>query len=98
MGPLYSVLVETSRSAGLAVIKFNHGSKMFERVLEEMGCATSRSTSTRLSCMDADRLYFSKRKHSTEEKEARKRRRRVRKGLEEDTMEEEGVTYASGGF
>ena len=85
-------------AVGLAVIKYNHGSTVFQHVLREMGCIESSSTAAGLAKADDEHMYFAKRKHSSEEKESRKHRRRQRKGLVEDAVDAEGTTYACGGF
>ena len=91
--------LDTVKAAvGLAVLKFNHGAEMLKMVLDEMGCLDLPVTTDGLQKADEERLYFAKRKHSSEEKDARKQRRRHRKGLEEDTLEAEGTTSEAGSF
>ena len=43
-------------------------------------------------------MYHAEKKALAEEKRERKRRRRIRKGLEERLVEQEGVTCATGEF
>ena len=91
--------VETVKAAvGIAVVRFNNGSKALQQVLSEMECLASPESAAGLEAEDTERLYHAKRKHSTKEKEARKRRKRVRKGLEEDAIDVEGPTYEAGAF
>lgn len=83
-------------SAALACMKFNHGSVMFGRVLTAMGITPGRYTDAHLADTDDARLKYAARKGSAMAKRARKRRRRIRKGLEDEAVEAEGIPYAAG--
>ena len=85
-------------AAALAVIKFKHGSKMFDRVLTRVGCLSGFCTQRGLAKEDGQRLYHARRKATAKEKKSRKRRRKQRKGVEDRLVEEEGETYAAGAF
>lgn len=88
--------VETA--AALAVLWFNDGASSIELVLEELACPVGPFTASSLRALDRDRLYHSGRKAALPEKAARKRRRRVRKGVEEDLVQAEGPAYGPGAF
>ena len=51
-----------------------------------------------LRVLDQSRAYHAARKASEAEKRGRKRRRRVRKGLQDEELEAEGVQYEAGQF
>ena len=48
--------------------------------------------------LDSIRVAKAEKKMKQEEKQRRKQRRRCRKGIEEQIVEAEGVTYEAGGF
>ena len=51
-----------------------------------------------LRVLDQSHAYHAARKASEAEKRGRKRRRRVRKGLQDEELEAEGVQYEAGQF
>ena len=85
-------------STYLAVLNFNDGAVAMLRVLREMGCEAGYFTKRQLSQEDEVRVAKSEKKIIQEEKQRRKLRRRRRKGIEEQIVEVEGVTYEPGGF
>lgn len=88
--------VETA--AAMAVSLFNDGSVALRRILEEMQCPVGVFTAASARSLDDERVYHAERKASNKEKSARKRRRRIRKGVEEEVLEAEGLTYEAGAF
>lgn len=83
-------------SAALSCIKFNDGSHAYVKVFEAMGVPPGPYAVSALQRIDATRLRFAQKKASEEARKARKRRRRVRKGIEDDVLEAEGVLYGPG--
>ena len=82
----------------LAVVTFNEGYEKVSSVLAASGCDVSPSSLRFLKKFDDDRAYHRRRKSSEDEKESRKRRRAIKKGFADRAREEEGETYAAGGF
>lgn len=68
------------------------------RVLTEMGCSRGQFTERYLQKEDVIRVKKASKKVTVAEKERRKLRRRRQKGIEEQRLDEEGPTYAAGGF
>ena len=56
------------------------------------------NTAVMLHSLNDARVYHAERKASQVEKSNRKRRRRIRKGVEEEEREAEGVSYQPGAF
>ena len=81
----------------LATSLFNDKFMAIRHVLKEMGLSAGYYTDSALQRMDAIHALEAARKSSSEVKERRKKRRRVRKGYEEDVLEG-GVTYEAGTF
>lgn len=83
-------------SAALMCIKFNHGSVMYSQVLREMGIPPGAYTTAAHDAADDQRVAKGERKATDAAKQARKRRRRVRKGIEDDIGHMEGEVYGAG--
>ena len=47
-------------AVGLAVIKYSHGSTVFQHVVREMGCIESSSTAAGLAKADDEHMYFAR--------------------------------------
>ena len=82
----------------LAVIHFNHGIGTFEHILCEMNCPVGDCTRPAFSDLDVSRMEKSLAKCSAAAKSRRKRLRRIKKGLEDETVETEEPTFGSGMF
>ena len=80
-------------AAALTAIRFYHGSIMYGHVLEEIGIPQGPYTFIALQAMDAARVAAGERKASERSKQARKRRRRVRKGIEDELQQAEKATF-----
>ena len=85
--------VETA--VALSVVRLNDGAVRLGEVVRMMGCTVGEFMVAGLQEEDRKRVYHAEKKASAEEKRGRKRRRRIRKGLEERLVEQEGVTYAT---
>lgn len=85
-------------AAAFATIWFNDGAVAVQRILEEMAIPAGTFTLAALRRMDGSRSYHAKRKATEAEKSSRKRRRRVRKGVEDAELQVEGVQYQAGQF
>lgn len=82
----------------LAVVIFNDGFSKLDAVVKEMECSSGTHTDQALAKLDKMKAYNKKGKSSDEEKQARKKRRAVKKGFTDAAAEKEGVTYSAGGF
>ena len=82
----------------LAVIHFNHGIGTFEHILCEMNCPVGDCTRPAFSNLDVSRMENSLAKCSAAAKSRRKRLGRIKKGLEDETVETEELTFGSGMF
>ena len=91
-----AVVVEFA--AAFATSWFNDGAVAVHRILEEMHLEPGSFTEGALRVLDQSRAYHAARKASEAEKRGRKRRRRVRKGLQDEELEAEGVQYEAGQF
>ena len=69
---------------------------MYATVIEHIGILQGLHTMCALEEMDATRVKFADRKASEGARQARKRRRRVRKGLEDEIAQVEGHVYGAG--
>ena len=69
-----------------------------KRVLDEMGFPTGHHMTRLIKLLDRERQAHAARKKSEDGKRSRKKRRRIRKGIQDEQQEEEGVTYEAGGF
>ncbi len=83
-------------SAALMCMKFNHGSVMYSRVLQEMDITPGSYTVAANVAADRERVKKGERKSTDAAKQARKRRRRVRKGIQDDIGHKEGHIYGAG--
>ena len=83
-------------SAALTCMRFNHGACMYATVIEHMGISQGLHTMRALEEMDATRVKSADRKASEGARQARKRRRRARKGLEDEIVQVEGQVYGAG--
>jgi len=90
--------IDTELATSLAMLSFNNGAITLLGVLKDCGCLYGNHTKAALDLEDQWRVRKSLRKSSAAAKESRKRKRREKKGWEEATVEQEGTTYASGGF
>ena len=91
-----AVVVEFA--AAFATSWFHDGAVAVHRILEEMHLEPGSFTEGALRVLDQSRTYHAARKASEAEKRGRKRRRRVRKGLQDEELEAEGVQYEAGQF
>ena len=82
-------------SAALTCMRFNHGACMYATVIEHMGISQGLHTMRALEEMDATRVKSADRKANEGARQARKRRR-VRKGLEDEIVQVEGQVYGAG--
>ena len=85
-------------SAHLATARFNHGAVSLLAVLEEMGCMPGYFAEQQLEGEDAEKVIKAEKKVQGEHKKRRKALRRRRKGLEDVTLEAEGLFYEPGAF
>ena len=69
---------------------------MYATVIVHMGISQGLHTMRALEEMDATRVKSADRKASEGARQARKRRRRVRKGLEDEIVQVEGQVYGAG--
>ena len=86
----------TEAAVALAVFTFNDGSSALGRLMTAMGMPEGEFTA--LAQLDEERQKDAERKRSIGAKSRRKKRRRVRMGIQEDKLDDEGVTYEAGGF
>ena len=82
--------------AALTCLRFNNGLVSYLSVLEAMGMERGVFAASILAEQDRRRISAADRKATDRSKKARKRRRRVRKGLEDDIRAAEGVIYGPG--
>ena len=85
-------------AAALAVAWFNDGADSVKELYRTISLPVGTHTARLLAALDVQRIQAAERKAVKEEKGARKRRRRVRKGVEDEEREAEGVTYEAGAF
>ena len=85
-------------AAALAVAWFNDVADAVQELYRTMSLPVGTHTARLLAALDVQRIQDEERKAGKEEKGARKRRRRVRKGVEDEEREAEGVTYEAGTF
>ena len=88
--------VETA--VALATAWFNDGAAAFEHLFAEMGLPVGEHTTVAVERLAVQRRKDSTRKRSEVTKKARKKRRRVRKGVQDDEAAVEGVQYDAGAF
>lgn len=88
--------IETT--CALAVSMFNDGVSSLSKVAKKLGVTPEPFSTSFLSGRDKQRLVSSKRKASEESKAMRRKRRRIRKGLEGKQKEKERVLYEAGAF
>ena len=75
----------------LAAAWFNDGGMAFEHLLEEMALPVGDHTRKALKWLDEERRKNLARKSSDDFKQSRKKRRRIRKGMQDEMAEVEGV-------
>ena len=85
-------------AVAIATARFNDGSRALKTILSEMGLPVGYYTDAALRKLDDGHARDAARKSSDQVESMRKRRRRIRKGVEEETVEVEGITYETGGF
>ena len=74
-------------------MQFNHGISMYGKVLETMGIPGGQFTSVALSALDNVQVMVAQKKATAGYKNSRKRRRRIRKGVEDKIQKAEGAVY-----
>ena len=82
--------------AALTCLRFNNGLGSYCEVLEAMGIERGTFTASGLAEQDRKRVDAASKKTTEGCKKARKRRRRVRKGIEDDIQAAEGTVYGPG--
>ena len=88
--------VETA--VALATAWFNNPDNAIESLFSEMGLPVGVHTAAAVARLASQRRYDAARKSLDVTKKARKKRRRLKKGVSDDQADEEGVTYEPGGF
>ena len=94
----YSSLATTQIAVSHAILVFNSGVKALVPVMKALGIHAGPLCSAYLSARDTYRVKRYQAKEARVAKKRRKMKRSVEKSVEEAHIEEEGVSYETGGF